>query len=595
MRKTIFTAICFIGFGAAVALAGEINISASVEQTAISLDDQLVLRVEVSGDTANLPAPQIPDIPNFTVYSSGRSQNFSIVNGKVSSSTSFRYVLAPRAKGKFSLPPVTVQHDNRTYATQPIAVEVTEAGKAPPQAAAIPGAVPSAAANNRQLFVTASVDKPTAYVNEQLSYTFRFYRKIQLLSNPQYNPPDFSGFWTEDTPPKNYYTTVNGEKYVVAEVKMLLFPTRPGRFTLGNATLQCSVEDFNPGDDFFRSFFAGGKTQVLRTDPISVNVLALPDAGKPADFSGAVGQFTMSASLDRKTVNANEPVTLSCTVKGTGSIKTIEEPKLPDWPDFRKYETVSSLDMSKDAGTLQGAKTFKTVIVPLTPGRKTLAPLAFSFFDPSRKQYRTVTTAGFELDVAPAKAGATSVALPPSAGPAAPVKVINRDIRYLKTLTRWAPYSGPLYKQPWFIALNLLPLLLLIGSLGYLRWTERLSSDVAFARRLQASGTAKRYLKKAKGLLAAGNCHDYHAAISRALLTYIADKTNLSADGLTISGLSELLAARNVTDTTITKVKAVLNECDMARFAPVQMTAEQMDALYSEAAGLIGILEKELK
>jgi hypothetical protein len=573
--------------------AGELNLSASVNTNTVAAGDQLVLQVNVSGGGANLPKPTIPSLSAFTVYSAGTSQNMSFVNGTFSSSLVYQYVLVSQTTGKFTIPPITLQYEGKTYQTQAIPVEVVAAGAASRTTHEARGAnAPESNNTNRGIFITASIDKPTAYVNEQLTYTFRFYTHLRLTANPQLSPPDFSGFWTDDTPPRNYSTTVNGQQYTVTEVKTLLFPTKPGRFTLRAATLQCNVEDTTQSDDFFQSFFSGGKTQVVHTSPLTVNVLPLPDAGKPRDFGGAVGKFKVTATLDRTSARTGDPVTFIITVTGTGNIKTLPAPALPDMPEFRKYETISSFDSNKDGEELKGSKTFKTVIIPQVSGRKTVPQIAFSYFDPAQRQYVTQMTPALSLDVA---AGPQTAAAPQREAAATGVQVVTRDINYVKNPATWKVYHGPLYRQWWFIVLNGLPVLLFIATFGYRAHREKLHSDVAYARRRRASAAARRYLKNARDLLENGTPADFYTAIARALLEYIAHKTNVSADGLTFAAMTGILTARNVPLTTVADVKTVLDECDMVRFAPTQVTPAAMRTTFEQAQELFGRLEKELR
>lgn len=601
MKRLLF--LCVALLFPLAAGAADLTISAQVDKNTVALDDQLVLQVNVSG-SGNIPNPQLPDLANFTSYSSGRSQSISIINGKMSSQVSFNYVLVPRTTGKFTIGAVTLPHEGRTYQTQPIPVEVIPAGKGPAGRAsqAAPGAGPGQVPDggNRNLFVTATLDKTAAYVSEQVIYTFRFYRNVRLLSNPNYQPPNLSGFWTEDMPPKNFYATVDGQQYMVSEVKTVLFPTKAGAFDLGRAALQCHIEDFNPADpfsdDFFRGFFSGGKAQTVQSKSLSLNVLPLPEGGKPAGFNGAVGSFRVAASLDKRSVKAGEPVTLTLTVSGTGNIKTLPEPKLPDWPDFRKYETASSLNVSKDGDVLKGSKDFKTIIVPLTPGVKTIQPLVFSFFDPAAKKYRTETTAALSLEVKPGAVSAQTAPAQPQDGQASGVKIVNRDISYLKTLRAWpAAPSGPLYANPVFIAFNALPVLFLGFLFGYRKRQERLSRDVAFARRLRASGVARRYLKQAKSLLKPNASHEFYAALERSLLEYIAGKLNVSPVGLTTAAIEKMLLAREVNADTIAAIRTAIDECGFARYAPAAVSMDMMERSYAAGDELIGRLEKELK
>lgn len=597
MKKLLFTIPLLLLAFCAQGFADNISISATVDKQAVALDDQITLELTISGKVSDLPNPFVPDLSNFTVYSSGRSQSLSIVNGQMSSSVIYRYILVPKNVGKYTIRPITMQFDNKTYQTQPIAVEVMPAGRAPKSGQNQPAGLPATTTENQKdLFITAAVDKNTAYVNEQVVYTFRFFRRIRLLSNPAFHPADFTGFWTEDTAPKNYFTTINGLQYAVTEVKTLLFATKPGKFNLGSATLQCSVEDFNrndpSADQFFASFFSGGRTQMLNTNPVTVTVIPLPEKGRPSNFSGAVGSYSIKASLDKTNVKANEPLTLSLTISGEGNIKTIVDPNLPDWHDFRKYETASTLNLSKEGDTLKGSKEFKTIIVPLTAGPKKIKPVTLSYFDPKSRSYRTASTGVLSVQVAPAAPGsAPTLSVLQSKNE---INVLNSDIRYIK-LSPAPARKGYLYKDRSFLLANALPLAGLLALFGYLGWTKKLSADPAFARRLRASGAARKYLKNAKKLAAAGKTGEYYCAISRAVLQYIADKANVSADGLTAASIGTILTQKRVSPETIARVTEITGECDLVRFAPVSVTSEMMPKIYAETEELIGKLEKEMQ
>jgi len=279
--------------------AQTISITANVDKNRLALDDQLVFQVTVSGDVSNLPAPTLPGIQGFTAYSRGTSQNVSFVNGRVSSSVTYNYALVPQSPGTFTIGSVILRYKNQEYKSEPITVEVVKSQQSAAQGQPASGQQQATTASKgRNIFITTSLDKKTAYVGEQITLSFKFYRNINIMSNPNYVAPNTTGFWAEDLPPQlQYYANVDGSRYVVVEIRTALFPTSPGRYTIGEAQLQCSVSNFSP-DDFFGGFFSQGNTQVLKSNPIIVNVLPLPEAGKPPDFSGAVGSYRIKTNLE---------------------------------------------------------------------------------------------------------------------------------------------------------------------------------------------------------------------------------------------------------------------------------------------------------
>ncbi len=412
----------------AACLYADINISASVDRNTLNFGDSLTLQVSVSGDAANIPKPALPQLDGFSVYSSGTSQNISFVNGKVSSSLVYNYILSPNKPGKFTIGPVTISSGGKTYATNPISVEVLPAGNPKPRQKQAEEQQPSSdTAAGKGIFVTAQLDKKKAFVNEGIIYTFRFYTSRNLASNPQYAPPNFTGFIVEDLPPqRTYQTSINGETYNVIEMKVQLFPTTPGKFTLGSASLQTSVQDFAGSpfggffdDDFFKGFFSSGQPVVLKTKQLSVEVVPLPEEGKPSNFSGAVGEYSMRASADKEDVAANDPVTISLEISGAGNVRAVSGPKLPQIPGVRRYDTISSFNISKANYRVSGSKTFKTVMIPESPGSLTVPGLEFSYFSPDRKEYRNIKTAPIKIKVSVSKTGSGSGGNPmPASGKA---------------------------------------------------------------------------------------------------------------------------------------------------------------------------------
>jgi len=585
----------------AYAHAQQLSLQASVDKNTLSLDEQLRLEVIVSGDVSNIPQPKLPDLGGFTAYSSGRSQSLSIINGAVSSSVTFNYVLAPRVPGKHTIPPITVEYKGQTYSTSPIDIEVVPSASSPaapsqpqPSRAPVQG---EEQARSDNLFITLSVDKSKAYVNEQITLTFSFYRRVRLLSQPQYSPPGTTGFWTEDLPPqRDYRTTIQGREYLVTEIKTALFPTAEGTYTIGKATLSCSIEDFSSddffGDSFFRGFFSQGKTRVLETKPVTVRVLPLPEGGKPADFNGAVGQFRISANVDKKECKTGDAVTLTVDISGTGNIKTISEPLLKGLDNFKKYETVSSFNLSKENYRVRGSKSYKTVIVPRVSGNQEIPPVRFSYFDPAQNAYRTVSSSPVSLKVSP---GPTV----PGTGEgmirgAEGIKLGKKDIRYIKTASRLNDKGSLIYKNGMFLFFQVIPVLGLLVLYAYSRHSEKMGKDIRYARRRRAAGMLKKRLSAARKLLSTKTTKEFYAALSEAVTKYIGDKLNISVTGLVLEQIGEELKRKKADEEIIDEVRRLLSSSDFARFAPSKFDESQLKSDYGLAEHIIERLEKTL-
>lgn len=200
MIKNLLTAILFLMAGAN-ASAQNIKFYAQVDKTQIQLDEQLTLTISLEGEVKTVPQPKFPQLNQFSMYEAGRSQNFSYVNGQVSSSVNFNYALVPKSAGKFTIPPIEIQLDGKSYQTNPIEITVIAS-----QALAEP-APKDKLGNQKQptqdLWIETSLDRDKAYVGQQVTLTLKFYQGVKLFQNPEYSPPSLSGFWTEDLPPRN--------------------------------------------------------------------------------------------------------------------------------------------------------------------------------------------------------------------------------------------------------------------------------------------------------------------------------------------------------------------------------------------------------
>ncbi|MFH1478332.1 MAG: BatD family protein [Candidatus Omnitrophota bacterium] len=615
MKRTLFCIIfIFIFLPCSFAGPQDISISASIDKEEICVDEEISLTIVVSGSISNIPEPTIPDLGGFGYYSSGRSQNISIINSKVSSSVSFNYVLVPNSAGEHTLGPFTIEYKGNTYSTGSIKVNVLpeKAKKSTvsskytyPEDSGTSNPEPDPRNKGRELFITTAIDKNSAYVNEQITLTFSFYQSVDLFENPRYSPPDTTGFWTEDMPPQNkYYKAINGTRYLVTEIKTALFATSPGQFTIGPATLEASVEDVerfisrSPFSVFDRdpfSIFRRGKPIVLRTEPIEVNVLSLPDESKPIGFKGDVGRFDLKAAIDKEKITQNEPVTLNMKVEGKGNIKTISSPFIPELDNVKSYDSGSSENISKDNYIVQGNKTFEKMIIPKKEGKLSIGPIEYSYFDPYEKRYVEKKIGPINIEVEKTEGSEPDTISTPMAPGLTKeeIKIFKKDISYIKVHP--SPFTSQkrtLYKNKIFIAIDLSALLLYIILLTLSLYRERLKKDIGYARSRSAKRIASARLKKARQFLTKGSTKDFYSEIYKAVIEYIAGKLNIPNGSITKRLLEETLIKRGLSNEAINDIGELFDLCDMARFASGKFTKEDMANTVEKAIYIIGELEK---
>lgn len=601
--KLVFTALLI----AAAVHGQQFTITASVDQTALVLNQQMVLTIELAGEGANsISRVDLPDVSEYLtlIGSGGSSQSIQIINGKMSVQKSFTYFYTAAKEGSCTIPPVSVSLRGQTFSSKPVTVTIGRPAATAPAQGGSAQPLPASEASDEELFIRALVNKRQVYQNEPVIVTFRIYTRVNVSGYALSKLPETAGFWSEDFPlqqqPQTRNEVINGRKYVVADIKkMAMFPTSPGRVEIGSLGVDCDVRQQarRRSNDIFDSFFDDpffGRTvrKTVQSRPVSIEVLPFPAAGKPDDFNGLAGKYEIKASVDKQNVTTNEAITLKVTISGEGNIKTIPRPTVVLPRDFEQYEPKVSENIQRTGDRITGSKSFEYVLVPRFPGQQRIRPISFSYFDLTGKRYATASTPELVINVA--KGSGDAVAM--SAGLSKEeVQMIGQDIRFIKLGSpEWRQRGGQFYRSSWFTLMWILPLLVLAAAVGYRRHIDKLSGNVAYARSRRANRMAMKRLSKASGLLQVDKQKDYFAEIARALLGFAADKLDISEAGMVSSDLEVRLKGRGVPEATIQQYLQLLKVCDYQRFAPSDVTMAQMQGIYKEAKEAIINLEKAI-
>lgn len=549
-------------------------IQAEVDRSTLSVDEQLTLRVTVTGETLNIPSPDVSALQDFAVVGSSTSTQVSIINGQMTSQGVYIYRLQPLNTGQLTIPPVTIVIDGQTYQTDPISVEVTSGGQ---QNLPLPEDFPKAEAPNtlagQNLFVEAEVDNPTPYLNQQVIYTFRFYQAIDYPLNFRgrldYRAPSFTDFWSHTVLSQPHYTTTAaGRTYTVTEIRTALFPAGLNTITIEPARLIVPGGLLNPDI-------------VLETEPINIEVQSLPD-GAPDNFKGAVGQFELRAFLDKEQGRVNDTLKLIFEIEGAGNINALTEPQLPELPDWRLFESQASTSLDAQEDRVYGARRFERLIVPGKPGDYTIPPISFSYYDPEAKAYRVAQSEPIAVTILPDE----NAPLDEVVSGSQPVAALG-DIRTIKpvpaSLNNNLDFSATgrvVYWSCW-----ILPVFIVGAVWIFQTQRQRLMTDTAYARHLRARRLAHKILAEAGH----GQVDEY-SLVQRALLGYLSDKLNRPTTGLTTAGLVALLEQQQLDVALIDRIKAILSQIEISRFAPIAKDTGQ--SLVAETKQLINDLEK---
>ena len=603
-RSNIAYAIFLLLSWATIVYAQDGSFVASVDRTALALGEQLGLTftLEGNGSGSDFRPPALND---FVVLSGpNQSTNMQIVNGAVSSSLSFGYVLQPRSEGKFVIAPATIKYGTKQLQTQIITITVTKGAPQQKQQKQQSQNADVAQQIGNNIFLKVTVDKSRVVQGEQITATYKLYTRLNVSNYNVTKAPALTGFWSEDiTEGKQVQLTnevINGKQYRVGILKKVaLFPQRAGTLEVDpmEVNLVVQVQARRRTNDFFDQFFNdpifGGVSNVnhaIHSDPVKITVQSLPP-NAPAGFAGAVGKYAMETWLDKRQTTTNEPVTLKVKISGRGNLKLLGAPAVTIPPDLEKYDPKISDNIANQGTLIAGSRTFEYLLIPRHAGDQKIPSFPFTFFDVDKKSYVTLTSPEFILSVEKGNDLATT----PSTGLSKEdVKLLAEDIRFIKSGTISLSRKGNSFAgSATFFALSLTPLLGFVGFAMFARKREKMLSDVVRVRNRKARKMAQRRLTDAKRLLDQKKKEEFYTEISRALWGYVGDKLGIPPADLSLDFVKESLSTRNVPAEMLAKLTSTIEQCEFARFAPAN-DSHQMDSLYNETIELLSTIEDQI-
>jgi hypothetical protein len=589
------------------AASDEVTVKAYVDRTVIGLNQQFSLNVELSGERIDSAIrPQLPPMEAFSAYQgSGSSERYQIVNGKMSSSKTFIYYFYTTKTGKFTIGPVTVISGGKTYKSDPITIEIQKvAAQQPRPGGKADPSKQSTIQSSGEIFIKAYVDKQKVFQNEPVIITYKIYTQVTVSQINYSKLPSTTGFWVEDFTlpqrPQITVETLGGKRYNVAVIKKsALFPLSSGQKNIDPLIVDCYVQekrrsrDMFDFDDFFRdSFFNRTVQKTVRSNPVHIEVMPLPEEGRPEDFNGVVGSYQIECWVDTTHVIAHEAMRLFVKIRGQGHIRTLPEPKI-DFPDgFEVYPPEMSEKMDQQDRTITGSKIFEYVIVPRLIGLHKIKQIHYSIFNPLTKSFQTLKTREIPIYVAQNENG-SMVSL--SGQPMSGIMKLGLDFRHIKSAIPRFQKIQVSYVRNWiFWMILFLPIFCLGAAIIFQRNQDRILADVAYARSRRASRMARKHLARSKSLIQRSRQKEFYAEVGKGMMGYLGDKLNLEEAGLITENVQELLLKRGVKVETLKPFFDCLHTCDMKRFSPTGANEREMKEFFRKAEQAISLLDKEL-
>ena len=608
--KRLFLFLSFLILNIVAALAQHITANAP-QQVATGQQFRLQYSIDTQ-DISDFSMGQVPDA--FEVLmgpSRSTSSSFQIINGKTSqsSSTTLTYILVANKNGTFTLPSASVTADGKKISSNTVKIVVSG------QAQSQNNGGGSGSGNSRkhrdaqeqdmgknisgnELFIRVSANKKRVYEQEPILLTYKVYSLVNL-TQLEGKMPDLKGFHTQEVPlPQQKSFSLeqfNGRNYnTVTWSQYVMFPQITGKLHIPSLTFNGIVAMRNRYVDPFEAFFNGGSGYVevkksIKAPGIDIEVEPLPE--RPANFSGGVGKFSISATVDKTEVKANDPINMKVVVSGVGNLKLIKEPVVEFPKDFDRYDAKQTDKTKLTTNGLEGSMVYEFLTVPRHQGEFDIPPVEFVFFNTATRKYETVKTEAFQLDVAKGS-GASSVS---DFSGQEDLQELNKDIRYIKTGDANQHLTGDFFfgSITYWISIAVL-VLVFITLFVIFRQRAIDNANVAAMRGKKANKVATKRLKQAARLMTENKPGEFYDEVLRALWGYVGDKLNIPVAQLSHDNISSKLAERGVHQSIIDKFIGALDECEFERYAPGDPKGN-MSKVYDKAMLAIEKIEEVMK
>ena len=605
MKKLIIILIVLIAYSTQ-AFADKVSFTASAPD-AVVVGDQFRLSYTVT--TQKVKDFRAPSIKGFDVLMGpSRSQQSStqIVNGNVTSTSSitFTYILMANTAGEYTIGGASIVADGNQMVSNSVKIKVlpqdqnSNGGQGGSSAHSSSGT----SVSDQDLFITATASKTNVFEQEAFVLTYKIYTRESNLQLNNAKLPDFKGFHSQEiemttnarwTPEhyrgRNYYTTVYRQ--------FVLFPQQSGKLYIDPAQFQMTIGKPVQSDDPFDAFFNGGSNVIeikksIATPKIAINVSPLP-AGKPADFSGGVGEFTVSSSINSKELKTNDAITIKLVISGTGNLKLISNPEIKFPEDFEVYDPKVDNQVRLTREGLTGNRVIEYLAIPRHAGTYKIPGVSFSYFDIRSKSYKTLKTEEYVVNIEKGAGNADQVIA--NFTNKEDLKVLGEDIRYIKqNEVTFQPKGSFFYGSISYWLFYIIPALAFIIFFIIYRKQAAENANVAKVRTKKANKVATKRMKLAGKLLSENKKDAFYDEVLKALWGYISDKLNIPVSRLSKDNIEEKLRNHGVSEKLIKDFLNALNDCEFARFAPGDEN-QAMDKVYSSSIEVISKMENSIK
>ena len=564
-------------------LFGQVSFQATVSKNELGINERLRVEFTMNSDGDNFSPPSFN---GFRVVA-GPNQSVSnmFVNGKRSYSKSYTYFLTPLKKGAINIGQASIEIDGNVYKTSPVKVVVKDAIELPKN----PNDPNYIASENVHL--VAELSKNKVYINEPTTVVYKLYfgGKVRPSDVNPIDMPEYKDFWSQDIPSRR---TIDREMYkgklynFVAWQQTVLYPQRAGKLPIAPLTLDVQLDVPTNRRDFFGNEIYTQVSRTITAGKRTLTVLPFPDEGKPNNFNGAVGAFELEVKTSKNALNASESLQATVQVKGKGNLKLFSLPELVTPSALERYDPEYKEQVNTTLAGMRGNIQDAYTLVPQYQGKYPIPPLRFSYFDPSSKSYKTLTSKEIVIDVIEGPKSIGSTTPKTSATNAVDIPGISNAFQFIAQRADFKPITKPsFFGSLLFYGLLVLPILLLII---YLVLRKRTPDKALLAQRHKAK-LVKKYLGKAKRSMS--DTTDFYVALEAALHNYVKARLHIQTADFSKEKMENLLTEKGVDDETVALFIRILTNCEFARYTPSSKSSMEQD--YATAVEAITQMDKQ--
>ncbi|MBP6758373.1 MAG: protein BatD [Flavobacterium sp.] len=569
-------------------LLAQVQFEAKVSKTTLGLNERLRIDFVMNMDGDNFSQPSFEGFRVIAGPSQQVSQSW--VNGKSSFEKIYSYYLLPTQKGNLIIRQATIEYNGQIYKTSPIKITVTNAV----QEARDPNDTQISADDN--LYLVADISKTNPYINEPITVVYKLYFSYNIgISNwRELDKPKYNDFWSQNIDIKQLVGEegmFKGEKYrFVVLRKTVLYPQKSGKLVIEPLSLDIDVQlPTNRRDMFGRVQVVNGNKRVS-AGAKTISVKALPEAGKPADFSGAVGKFDFKVTPSKTNLKNGESLDLLVSVTGSGNMKLFNLPKPVVPNSLEMYDPVHSEKVNTTLSGMSGKISDSYTIIPQFKGNYPIKPMQFTYFDLGSGTYKSISSPEIMINVLDGPSANDQVATT-TPGVAKNTISSSEQFKYIKLKSNLVSMKEEDFLgSNLFYSLLFLPFLILPLIVVFKKKKDAIDSDV-FGNRIKMNNRlAKKYLSEAKKQI--NNKEPFYVALEKAMHNFLKAKLHIETSDMSKSNIQQLLASRNVNAQTIIDFIDLTENCELARFAQSSSTAIQQD--FDKAVMIISDLEKQI-